>query len=213
AAPDSAGLTPRERELLERIEKLERRLAQVEAVPLLPAPIPSPAPPVVTVQAQPAAASEAGEKPGKPEPFAFADFTWLTGNSRQKDFPLDTKVFTGEVRVDTAYHYSFNHPNDDTITGSTEVFRHNEIQLTELGFGGDFHWQNLRARVLTQFGLYSQTQPRNDASPSEGQHNLDNPYPSTGEAYGGYHIDKLNGINIDGGLFLSYIGLFSFHQF
>jgi hypothetical protein len=213
AAPDSAGLTPRERELLERIEKLERRLAQVEAVPLLPAPIPSPAPPVVTVPAQPAAASEAGEKPGKPEPFAFADFTWLTGHSRQKDFPLDTKVFTGEVRVDTAYHYSFNHPNDDTITGSTEVFRHNEIQLTELGFGGDFHWQNLRARVLTQFGLYSQTQPRNDASPARGQWNLDNAYRYIGEAYGGYHIDKLNGINIDGGLFLSYIGLFSFYQF
>ena len=44
------------------------------------------------------------------EPFAFADFTWLTGNPRTKESPLDTKVFTGELRVDTNYVYDFNHP-------------------------------------------------------------------------------------------------------
>src|SRR5215472_8419964 len=27
----------------------------------------------------------------KPEPFAFADFTWLTGNPRTREAPLDTK--------------------------------------------------------------------------------------------------------------------------
>jgi hypothetical protein len=39
--------------------------------------------------------------PGRAEPFAFADFTWLNGNPRTHDSPLDTKVFTGEFRVDT----------------------------------------------------------------------------------------------------------------
>lgn len=147
------------------------------------------------------------------EPFAFADFTWLTGNSRQKDFPLDTKVFTGELRVDAAYHHSFNHPKDDTIDGSTEVFRSNEFQLTQFAIGGDFHYNNVRGRLLTQFGLYSQTQPRNDASPGRGQYNLDNAYRYLSEAYGGYHWDKLHGINVDAGIFMSYIGLFSFYQF
>ena len=51
----------------------------------------------------------------KPEPFAFADFTWLTGNPRTKESPLDSKVFTGEFRVDTNFTYSFNQPKDDTI--------------------------------------------------------------------------------------------------
>src|ERR1700674_474265 len=37
----------------------------------------------------------------KPEPFAFADFTWLNGNSRQHTPVIDTKAFTGELRVDT----------------------------------------------------------------------------------------------------------------
>ncbi len=36
-----------------------------------------------------------------PEPFAFADFTWLNGNPRTKESPLDSKAFTGEFRADT----------------------------------------------------------------------------------------------------------------
>src|SRR5690242_14121968 len=33
-------------------------------------------------------------KPAAAEPFAFADFTWLNGNARTKEVPLDTKFFT-----------------------------------------------------------------------------------------------------------------------
>jgi hypothetical protein len=228
-----AELTARERMLLERIDRLEKRMAELEAAsphkepassgteasrtaslaaPAL-APMPAKPAPLAPAPESPQDKPAGEEKPGKPEPFAFADFTWLTGNSRQKEFPLAGKVLSGEFRVDTAYTYSFNHPQDNTIGGSTEVFRHNEVQLTEFGFGGDLNWNNVRARLLTQFGMYSQTQPRNDASPGRGQYNLDSAYRYLGEAYGGYHIDKLNGINIDGGIFLSYIGLFSFYQY
>jgi hypothetical protein len=147
------------------------------------------------------------------EPFAFADFTWLTGNPRTNKAVIDTEYFTGEFRADVAYHHDFNHPKDDTISGSSEVFRSGEVQLTHLGVGGDFHYDNIRGRVLTQLGMYSQTQPRNDASPARGQWNLDNAYRFMTEAYGGYHIDKMNGINIDAGIFLSYIGLWSFYNF
>ena len=154
---------------------------------------------------------EAETKPA--EPFAFADFTWLTGSPRTKDSPLETKAFTGELRVDSAYNLSFNHPKDDTIGGSSEVFRSDELQLTHFGIGGDFHYDHVRARLLTQFGMYSQTQPRNDASPARGQWSLDNAYRYVAEANGGYHFDKLHGINVDAGIFMSYIGLFSFFNF
>jgi hypothetical protein len=66
---------------------------------------------------------------------------------------------------------------------------------------------------MTQFGLYSQTTPRNDASPSRGQWNLDNAYRYISEAYGGYHFNVLHGVNVDAGIFLSYIGLASYYQF
>jgi hypothetical protein len=149
----------------------------------------------------------------KAEPFAFADFTWLNGNARTKESPMDTKFFTPEIRADVDYIYDFNHPKDNTIGGSSEVFRANEVQVTQLGVGGDFHYDNVRARLMTQFGLYSQTTPRNDASPARGQWNLDNAYRYISEAYGGYHFNALHGINVDAGIFMSYIGLFSYYQF
>jgi hypothetical protein len=152
-------------------------------------------------------------KPAKAEPFAFADWTWLNGNPRTKEPAFDSKFFTPEVRADVAYHYDFNHPKDDTIGGSSEVFRSNEISLTHLGIGGDFHYDHVRARVFTQLGLYSTATPRNDASYSRGQWQLDNAYRYLNEAYGGYHFDALHGINVDAGIFLSYVGLFSFYQF
>jgi hypothetical protein len=153
------------------------------------------------------------EKPAKAEPFAFADWTWLNGNPRTKEPAFDSKFFTPEIRADVAYHYDFNHPQDDTIGGSSEVFRSNEISLTHLGIGGDFHYDHVRARVFTQLGLYSTATPRNDASYSRGQWQLDNAYRYLNEAYGGYHFDALHGINVDAGIFLSYVGLFSFYQF
>ena len=147
------------------------------------------------------------------EPFAFADFTWLTGNSRQKFSVLDTKAFTGEFRADINYVNQFNHPKDHTIVGSTEVGREGEIQLQQLGIGGDFHYGNARGRLMTQFGMYSTMTPRNDASPARGQWDLANAYRYISEGYGGYHWNKLNGINLDGGIFLSYIGLYSYYNF
>src|SRR5262245_43911082 len=99
-----------------------------------------------TQSPSPAPAQVEPEK--KAEPFAFADFTWLSGNPRTRESPLDTKVFTGEFRVDTNYTYSFNHPQDDTIVGSSEVFRSGEAQLTQLGIGGDFHYDNVIGRLM-----------------------------------------------------------------
>ena len=66
---------------------------------------------------------------------------------------------------------------------------------------------------MTQFGMYSQTTPRNDASPARGQWNLDDAYRYVSEAYGGYHWDRLHGINVDAGIFMSYVGLWSYYQF
>ena len=258
-------LTERERWLLDRVEQLEKRVAELETKSRPAAAVTEPAragdPSAIvgtaagshataentandhstgsvtvasihtgsavvgpgshnSVAAFPPLARQATEK-GKSgrakspasEPFAFADFTWLNGNARTKDTPYATSFFSPEIRADVDYNYSFNHPKDDTISGSSEVFRHGEVQLTQLGVGGDFHYDNVRARLMTQFGMYSQTTPRNDASPARGQWQLDNAYRYISEAYGGYHFNALHGINVDAGIFMSYIGLFSYYQF
>jgi len=174
-------------------------------------------PPDGTGESAPAPGSaqtgQSARKKTPAEPFAFADFSWVPGSYGSADRPLKTGAFTGELRIDAAYHLSFHHPQDDTIAGSSEVFRHGEIQLTQVGVGGDFSHDNVHARLMTQFGLYSQTTPRNDPSPARGQWSLDNAYRYISEAYGGYHIDKWNGINIQAGIFMSYIGLWSYYNF
>ena len=163
--------------------------------------------------AESALSTQAAPANEKPAPFSFADFSWLNGTSRVTEIPGDTKFFTPEIRVDANYTYDFHHPADDTIGGSSEIFRSEEFQVTQMGVGGDFHWDNVQARIMTQFGLYSTTTPRNDASPARGQWQLDNSYRYISEAYGGYHINALDGINIQAGIFMSYVGLFSYYQF
>ncbi len=198
-------------QLKQRIEQLEGQLRGTQAlapVAMIPAATAAATPAVV-----PSQTPAVPEKAKPAEPFAFADFTWLTGNPRTKDSPMDSKYFTGELRVDTNYTLDFAHPKDDTIGGSSEIFRSGEVQLTQLGIGGDFHWENVRGRLMTQFGLYSSTTPRNDASPARGQWDLSGAYRYLSEAYGGYHFDKMHGINVDAGIFMSYVGLFSYYQF
>jgi HAMP domain-containing protein len=179
----------------------------------------------MTVAAQPASPSSpspssstqspdtTSTKREKIDPFSDWDWTWLNGNPRTKEAAFDSKFFTPEIRADITYTYDFNKPVDNTISGSSEIFRSNEIQLEQLGLGGDFHYDNVRARFMTQFGMYSATTPRNDPSPAKGQWDLDTAYRYLAEAYGGYHINALNGINVDAGIFLSYIGLFSYYNF
>jgi putative OmpL-like beta-barrel porin-2/carboxypeptidase family protein len=268
---NNAPLTEREKEMLERIERLERRLAAMDALmsknaqsigktptenealvaslksgtgefpaalspdtQQTPAPQQSPgksAP--VTTQTPVAApeqrlpdalqAPEAAPAGDNQTPFAYGDFSWLNGSARTKDTVLDTKFFTPEVRFDTHYMEDFNQPIDHTIVGSTESFRSGEVQIEQASVGGDFHWENVRGRILFMEGLFATTTPRNDASSATGsapgntggvgQWDLQNAYKYVSEAYGGYHFNVQHGLNVDAGIFVSYIGLFSYYNF
>jgi hypothetical protein len=148
------------------------------------------------------------------DPFSYADWTWMNANGRQHDSPWTTKYFTPEFRADVNYVDDFNHPRDATMGGSTESFRSNEWQLEQLSLGGDIRIGHVRGRILTMFGEFATTTPRNDASPSRGQWDLADAYRYISEGWGGYHFDNVgHGLNIDAGIFVSYIGLFSYYNF
>src|SRR5215471_8355656 len=209
---------PSKAEILEELRQMQARIQQLEAAlraedgPASSNPAGAMVTPVVAQAPVPAAAPQP-RKEEKAAPFAFADWSWLNGNPRTKTPAFDSAFFTPEIRVDADYIYDFNHPSDNTIVGSSEVFRANEFQVTQLGVGGDFHFDNVQARLMTQFGMYSQTTPRNDASPSRGQWSLADAYRYISEAYGGYHINKMHGINVQAGILMSYVGLFSYYNF
>ena len=179
-----------------------------------PTPPPAPSPPDPTLTAppqEPTSPPPAEEKPA--EPFAFGDFTWLNGNNRQTKAILDTPYFTPEFLLDVNYTSSTNRPIDHTVSGSTALSRDNEITMQFMGFGGDFHYEQARARLMTQFGTRSTLVPRNDISANHGGFDLPTALRYVSEAYGGVHLDVLNGINIDAGIFMSYVGLFSYDNF
>jgi len=158
-------------------------------------------------------APEPGPEVDTETPFAVGDIGWLNGNTREKAPIFDTKFFTPEIRFDMNYLQSQNHPVDHTIVGSTEEFRSGEFQIEQVSFGGDFHWENVKARFLSMLGLFSVTTPRNDASAAVGQWDLQGAYKYFSEANAGYHFDVNHGLNVDMGIFVSYIGLFSYYNF
>jgi hypothetical protein len=253
---DSPPLTGREKQLLERIDRLEERLSAMEAknagatraaaentaaaaflvasatpvaylpeaAPLRPTlflPDPAPAPsspqavtstPTAPVIPEPLHAPKSTPGVDTFTPFAYGDFTWLNGSPRNNPV-LDTKFFTAEIRFDTHFMTDFNQPIDHTMGGSTESFRSGEFQLEQVSVGGDFHWENVRGRLLTMNGLFATTTPRNDASAGVGQWHLPDAYRYFSEAWGGYHFNVQHGLNIDAGIFVSYIGLFSYYNF
>src|SRR5260370_17200596 len=139
-----APLTERERWLLDRVEELEKRVADLESKgnpttsPAADASAAQPASMNAATSAFAAAtpsvsagamsansdslsndrvaavgpqATEKGKSgaatPGKAEPFGFADFTWLNGNSRSKDTPYPPTFFTPTTPADTHYHSRF----------------------------------------------------------------------------------------------------------
>ena len=175
------------------------------AEPTPPAAAPGPASP--PQEATPA------EEPRATEPFAFANWGWINGNTRQTEFPIDNKVFTGTFTIESAYAYEFSNPKDHSVVGSTAIGRSNEIQIEHLGVGADFHWKGARGRIMTQLGTYATMTPRNDASPGRGQWNLSDAYKYVAEGYGGYHFDVGHGLNVDAGIFLSYVGLCSYYNY
>lgn len=185
---ESAAPTPTSPEVEKRLKALELRLQELEPPP--PAPVEAPS-----------------------GPFEWGDLTWLNGNSRQHTRVLDTPYFTPQLDLDVNYTYSFWHPRDNTVVGSSTLARNNEVQLNFLGFGGDIHYKNVRGRLWMQFGTRSTVVPRNDFSVLRGQFELATVYRYISEAYAGYHFDILKGINVDAGLFMSYVGLFSYMNF
>lgn len=145
-------------------------------------------------------------------PFDGIETNWQNGSDRRDSAVLHGRYFQPSIMLDVNYTHSFNNPNDNTVVGSTALARNNEVQVAHLLLGGDFNYEQVHARVMLQMGTRSQVIPRNDLSVYRGQYRLNDVYRFLSEAYAGVHFNKWYGINVDAGLFLSYIGLNSYYQ-
>lgn len=161
------------------------------------------------------AAEAPPETPGTTDtsevPLQYADFTWMNGQSKQKDFPFTfSKYVTPSLYLDTYYAYSGNHPRDNTITGTASTGRHNEFQLNLASIGFDWNYRNVIGRISIQYGSMMSIVQDLDGTASRGRSFTVQNLRYVREATVGYHLDALHGVNVEGGIFMSYMGLESY---
>ncbi|MBL7911928.1 MAG: porin [Bacteroidia bacterium] len=148
-------------------------------------------------------------------PFDGMNLSWINGQNRQKEFPLtfkknDEVIITGIAYLDTYYNYNFANPIDNTQTISSTIGRHNEVTLNIASIGMESNYKNIIGRVWLQFGQMGSIVQDLDGSVYRGRNNGVNNLKYFREGAAGYHFNKWYGINVEMGIFMSYIGLESY---
>lgn len=150
-------------------------------------------------------------------PFDGMDLTWINGQNRQQNFPLifaDKKtgetILTGVAYVDTYFNYDFNNPIDNTHTISSTIGRHKEFTLNLASIGIETNYKNIIGRLWLQTGQMASIIQDVDGTTARGRNTNINNLKYIREAAAGYHFNKWYGVNIEMGIFMSYIGLESY---
>jgi hypothetical protein len=149
-------------------------------------------------------------------PFDGYDLSWINGQNRQTDFPLTLKdkngetIITGVAYVDAYFNYDFHKPQDNTHTISSSIGRSNEFTINMASIGLETNYKNIIGRVWLQFGQMGSIVQDLDGTVNHGKNTSTSNLKYIREAAAGYHFNKWYGINVEMGIFMSYIGLESY---
>jgi len=149
-------------------------------------------------------------------PFDGMDLSWINGQNRQKDFPLTLQdkagntMVTGVVYLDGYFNYNLARPADNTQTISSTIGRSNEFTLNLASIGIETNYKNIIGRLWLQYGQMASIIQDLDGTVGRGRNTSVNNLRNIREAAAGYHFNKWYGINIEMGIFMSYIGLESY---
>ena len=146
-------------------------------------------------------------------PFEGMDLTWMNGQNRQKDFPLILKdkdnktILTGVALVDAYINYDFSNPIDHTHNASATIGRNNEFTMNLATIGIECNYKNVIGRVWWQSGAMLNLMQDQDATALRGKNNSVQNLKNIREAAAGYHFNKWYGVNVEMGIFMSFIGI------
>ena len=149
-------------------------------------------------------------------PFEGMNLTWINGQNRQTDFPLvfnDSRgetVVTGIVLVDGYFNYNFARPKDNTQTISSSTVRSNEFSVNQATIGVESNYKNIIGRLWLQTGSQTAAVQEADGSVARGRYTGTGNLKFIREAAAGYHFNAAYGLNVEMGIFMSYIGLESY---
>ncbi|SEP65321.1 outer membrane beta-barrel protein [Flavobacterium urocaniciphilum] len=149
-------------------------------------------------------------------PFENYNLNWVNGQNRQKDFHLQLKdskgetILTGVVYLDGHFNYNFSHPKDNTQTISAVTARSNEFSLALASIGIESNYKNTIGRLWLQTGSMLNIIQETDGSIYRGRNTSTGNLKFIREAAAGYHFNVNYGLNVEMGIFMSYIGLESY---
>ena len=149
-------------------------------------------------------------------PFEGMDLGWINGQNRQTDFPLTLKdkngetILTGVAYVDAYYNYNFARPKDNTQTISSSIGRANEFTINMASIGIESNYKNIIGRLWLQYGQMGSIVQDLDGTLNHGRNSSLYNLKYIREAAAGYHFDVAYGLNVEMGIFMSYIGLESY---
>jgi hypothetical protein len=150
-------------------------------------------------------------------PFSGMDLSWINGQNRQKDFPLTVRekqtgaiILTGVAYLDTYFNYNWADPQDNTHTASASIGRHKEFTLNLASVGIESYYKNIIGRIWLQFGQMASIIQDLDGTVQRGRNTNINNLKYIREAAAGYQFNKWYGLNVEMGIFMSYIGLESY---
>lgn len=162
-----------------------------------------------------AAVAQDSTQPSK-VPFEGMDSRWINGQNRQSSSPLtvtDKKgetILTASVLTDVYFNYNFARPKDNTQTISATTGRANEFTVNQVSIGIESNYKNVIGRLWLQTGNMLHTVQEADGSVTRGRNTGTGNLKFIREAVAGYHFDVAYGLNVEAGIFMSFVGLESY---
>jgi hypothetical protein len=181
----------------------------VVATPATPAAPPAPPPPPTVPAVQPLDLRE--------PPFANQDFSWLNGSNRQPDSLLKLGPVVLSLYVDAFYAWQFSQPIDHTIFPTTTAPRHNELGFNLASVGIELPPNAIDTakggpvgQFSLQYGAITQTVGGQDTTVNRGFYLSSTALQAIRTASAGWHFHALHGINLEFGIFPSYVAMESY---
>jgi hypothetical protein len=150
-------------------------------------------------------------------PFDGFDIGWVNGQNRNQNPSLlvvkdkdGNTILTGTVLADAYFNYNFARPKDNTQTISSSTGRSNEFQLNQASLGVEANYKNVIGRVWLQTGNMTHVVQEADGSVTRGRNTGTGNLKLIREAAAGYHFNVSYGLNVEMGIFMSYMGLESY---
>ena len=194
----------------DRVQALERRVQELEARLATPGPATAaatPPPPTPTEPKPPVNQPLDVREP----PLGEFDFSWMNGNNPQPASLLAMGPVTWSLYVDTYFAWQFHQPTDHTIFPTTTAPRHNEISLNLAHLGIELTGLNGPiGRLYIQYGSIVETIAGQDTTTTRGFFLTNRLLQYIQQAAVGWHFHVLHGINVEVGIFSSYVGLESY---